>query len=96
MLIDVKDSDIQWVDESGDVLALAEGLEFQCEPVQIPGRKAAYYKLSARRFAVPGVDRSHIVDVMREWLSVGDEAYFEIGRAGSGNGASGDFWELMK
>jgi hypothetical protein len=96
MLIDVEDSDIQWVDESGDVLARVEGLQFLSRPVEIPGRKAEYYRMSARLFAVPGVDRSQIQDVMREWLLLGEEAYFEIGREGSGNGSSGDFWELMK
>jgi hypothetical protein len=87
----VRDAAFDWLDEAGRRMAWGAGVDFDLEPVGLPGRRAWYYSLAAYEGQAP--DGSRFRDCAAEWLSTGARAYIEVsrrtGRAAAGAAA---FW----
>jgi hypothetical protein len=87
----VRDAAFDWLDASGRRMAWAADVDFDLEPVRLPGRRAWYYRLAAYEGEAP--DGSRFQDCAVEWLSTDARAFVELsrrtGRAAAGAAA---FW----
>jgi len=90
LAVSLKDCTIQWTDADNRVLTLVTGLEFDCSPVSLPGRRAFFHRLAVDEFQVVG--GATCVKVERVWLALEGQDYIEIERADSDD-AVPDFWE---
>jgi len=84
---------IKWVDEGGRVLVMAEGTDFEMQPVKLPGREMVHYSLSVFKYTTELLPGGTGRDVVREWLYGPDAGLVEVVSRGDLPGGS-DFTGL--
>jgi hypothetical protein len=80
--VDIDGALIKWIDERGSVDVLMEGVDFEMQPVKLPGREMFHYKLAVFKYRADVVGGGSGHDVVREWLSGADAGYVEVLSAG--------------
>lgn len=76
--VHVSDSDLEWDDAEGQLLAAAGGVTFDMTPVRIPGRRMSHYRLRVQHMLEP--DHARRSEMVREWLASSGKDYVEIHR----------------
>jgi hypothetical protein len=74
----VKGSLVKWVDADGSVLAMAEGTDFEMQPVKLPGRKMVYYRLGVFKYTSEQAPGGGGRDILREWLYSPDAGLVDV------------------
>ena len=69
---------VKWVDEDGRVQVMAESLDFEMQPVKLPGREMFHYRLGVFKCTADVIGGGSGHDIVREWLSGPDAAYVEV------------------
>ncbi len=80
--IDVDGALIKWVDADGSITVLMEGVDFQMQPVALPGRDMLHYRLAIFKYSSDLVGGGSGHDIVREWLSGPDADYVEVSSQG--------------
>lgn len=69
---------IKWIDADGRVIAMAEGTDFEMQPVKLPGRKMVYYRLAVFKYTAEQAAGGAGRDIVREWLYSPDAGLVDV------------------
>lgn len=87
--LEIRDSVIRWIDSEGNETASVTGLDLVVLPVEVPGRRMSYCRISSHSL-VTG-DRK-AMDVEREWLMSETEPCLGLSGAGRHDKAQAGSW----
>ncbi|MCE9614191.1 MAG: hypothetical protein K8T26_07935 [Lentisphaerae bacterium] len=87
----LEDGLLTWHRDAGAASAMARGVDFQIEPVSLPGHDGVYFH-RLRAASVQELDGRQTDNVELEWLVAGSTRYIEMTRGATLPPAQAGFW----